>query len=430
MATINIRRDVADPFYRYKMEKLQSKIEGKGNGIKSVIVNLPSIATSLARPPIYVVKYFGFELGAQTNTGDHDRWIINGAHEASKLQDLLDGFITKFVLCKECHNPETDLTISKDQNIIRNCKACGQRTMVDARLKLSSYILKNPPKKEGKEKKDKKEKKKSRAAANGEEGKEASNSEEETTKNGNGNLVTASNNLDQYKAEAGSDDEFSRTIQEAAKGITADGTADAQFTIDTSEKAMKERQRNELTSAVEKLTMGDDEEDEEAAGGSSFETFAGWFESQGDNPSDVDDIEIWKKLVELGLDQKHKTLQVLPQCMFNENIVKQISPRAGLLKKLINGSERHEKAFLGGIERLVGKSFPALIPSMPTILHQIYDSEIVSEEAILKWGEKASKRYVDTATSKKVKGASASFLKWLKEADEDEDDSEEEEDDE
>jgi len=51
MATINVRRDVTDPFYRYKMERLQSKIEGKGNGIKTVIVNLTSVAGSLARPP-------------------------------------------------------------------------------------------------------------------------------------------------------------------------------------------------------------------------------------------------------------------------------------------------------------------------------------------------------------------------------------------
>lgn len=51
MATINIRRDVTDPFYRYKMERLQSKIEGKGNGIKSVIVNLSSVAHSLSRDP-------------------------------------------------------------------------------------------------------------------------------------------------------------------------------------------------------------------------------------------------------------------------------------------------------------------------------------------------------------------------------------------
>ena len=65
MATINIRRDVADSFYRYKMPKIQSKVEGKGNGIKTVIPNLAEVARALGRPPIYVHKYFGIELGAQ-----------------------------------------------------------------------------------------------------------------------------------------------------------------------------------------------------------------------------------------------------------------------------------------------------------------------------------------------------------------------------
>ena len=37
------------------------------------------------------------------------RYIVNGAHESAKLQDMLDGFIKKFVLCSECDNPETDL---------------------------------------------------------------------------------------------------------------------------------------------------------------------------------------------------------------------------------------------------------------------------------------------------------------------------------
>ena len=44
-------KDITDPFYRYKMERLQSKIEGKGNGIKTVVANLSSVAASLARPP-------------------------------------------------------------------------------------------------------------------------------------------------------------------------------------------------------------------------------------------------------------------------------------------------------------------------------------------------------------------------------------------
>ena len=37
---------------------------------------------------------------------------MNGCHEAGKLQDMLDGFIKKFVLCEKCENPETVLKVS------------------------------------------------------------------------------------------------------------------------------------------------------------------------------------------------------------------------------------------------------------------------------------------------------------------------------
>lgn len=51
MATVNIRRDVQDKFYRYKMPLLTTKIEGRGNGIKTVIPNMVDIARALSRPP-------------------------------------------------------------------------------------------------------------------------------------------------------------------------------------------------------------------------------------------------------------------------------------------------------------------------------------------------------------------------------------------
>jgi translation initiation factor 2 beta subunit (eIF-2beta)/eIF-5 len=55
-------------------------------------------------------KFFGCELGAQTQFDTkNDRYIVNGSHDADKLQSLLDGFIKKFVLCDSCSNPETNL---------------------------------------------------------------------------------------------------------------------------------------------------------------------------------------------------------------------------------------------------------------------------------------------------------------------------------
>uniref|UniRef100_A0A8C1BMF2 Eukaryotic translation initiation factor 5 n=2 Tax=Cyprinus carpio TaxID=7962 RepID=A0A8C1BMF2_CYPCA len=145
--SVNVNRSVSDQFYRYKMPRLIAKVEGKGNGIKTVIVNMVDVAKALNRPPTYPTKFFGCELGAQTQfDAKNDRYIVNGSHEANKLQDMLDGFIRKFVLCSECDNPETDLHVNaKKQTIGSSCKACGNRGMLDTRHKLCTFILKNPP---------------------------------------------------------------------------------------------------------------------------------------------------------------------------------------------------------------------------------------------------------------------------------------------
>jgi hypothetical protein len=51
MAMINVNRQTNDMFYRYKMPKLAAKVEGTGNGIKTVLVNITAIAKALNRPP-------------------------------------------------------------------------------------------------------------------------------------------------------------------------------------------------------------------------------------------------------------------------------------------------------------------------------------------------------------------------------------------
>ncbi|PSN74142.1 eukaryotic translation initiation factor-like protein 5 [Corynespora cassiicola Philippines] len=419
MATINIRRDVTDPFYRYKMERLQSKIEGKGNGIKTVIVNLTSVAQSLARPPSYVIKYFGFELGAQTNTNPaDDRWIINGAHDAAKLQDYLDGFISKFVLCKKCKNPETDVNI-KDGRIVLDCKACGQRTDVDLRLKLSSFILKTVPKKGKKDKATKKAERRAR--------KEAGANGDENSQNGGSPGDSASDHADDngdYEIEAGSDDEFTRQINEGAKDIDVGEAKEVQWSVDTSEEAVKARAQ-QLPDDLKRALVVEDEDEGES---SSYDVLGKWIEEQAKEKGSidkVDDVDIYLKAKELGIETKHRTLTVLAMTLFDENIVKQITKRAGILKKMIT-SERHEKAFLGGTERLVGNEKPELIPQITAILFKYYENDLVSEEVLKAWGSKASKKYVDIKVSKNVRKAAEKFMEWLNTAESDEEESDDE----
>ncbi|KAL4764859.1 translation initiation factor eIF5 [Aspergillus foveolatus] len=412
---INIRRDVSDPFYRYKMEPLQSKIEGKGNGIKTVIVNLNSVAGSLSRPPAYVIKYFGFELGAQANAKPtDDRWIINGAHDSRKLQDYLDGFITKFVLCKKCKNPETDVII-KDDKIILDCKACGQRSDVDSRLKLSTFILRNNTSGKGKKdkstKKTRRERNKEKEAANGENN---GSPGESNSDNGDENEDGA--------LEAGSDDELTRRINTAAQDIEAeDEIEDDNWNVDVSEEAVKARAK-ELPDDLKRALALDEGDDEGADGPTAYDELGSWVldtATEKGGISKVEDVEIYLKAKELGIETKHKTLAVLAQTIFDEKIAKQVDGRAPLLKKMIT-SERHEKAFLGGTERFLGKEHPELISQVPAVLLGYYQNDLVSEETLKAWCSKASKKYVDIQTSRKVRKAAEPFLQWLESAESEE----------
>lgn len=433
MGTVNIRRDVSDPFYRYKMEKIQSKIEGKGNGIKTVIVNLSSVAHSLSRPPNYLIKYFGFELGAQTNIDpSDDRWIINGAHDASKLQDYLDGFISKFVLCKQCKNPETDVQI-KDDTITLDCKACGQRSSVDLRLKLSGFILKHAPKKGKKDKSSKKAERRARKEAE-KNGTNGANSDDGSP-DGSDKADDGDENGDDADG-ASDDDALTRRINAEAKEFLTEPVEEKEitWTVDTSEAAVKARAEGLPDDLKKQLFInggggaaaaGDDDEDGEG-GNTSYSQLGAWVEasiSEKGSVGAVDNVEIYKKAQELGIEKKYKTLTVLAQTLFDENIVKQIEARAPMLKK-IGSSDKHEKALLGGTERFIGNDKPELIPALPKILMAYYDNDLASEEVIKAWGSKASKKYVDISVSRKVRKAAQPFITWLENAESDDDESE------
>jgi len=85
-------------------------------------------------------------------------------------------------------------------------------------------------------------------------------------------------------------------------------------------------------------------------------------------------------------------------------------------------SEKHQKALLGGIERFIGlrgQKDAAFYDQTSKILLVLYNEDILP--VITKWGTKASKKYIDLATSKKVRKSAETFLTWLAEAESDED---------
>ena len=132
---------------RCKIPKLVTKVEHKGNQVKTVIVNLPEIAKLLNRP-LYLMKYFNCLLDAKVNFNRRTGlFIINRSHNSDELQVLFDIFIEKYVQCKSCESFETILAVNKEKEFIaKRCTACSHSSVIHADNDwVAAKILKNPP---------------------------------------------------------------------------------------------------------------------------------------------------------------------------------------------------------------------------------------------------------------------------------------------
>lgn len=271
MALQNIgEKNSDDAFYRYKMPKMITKIEGRGNGIKTNVVNMVDIAKALARPASYTTKYFGCELGAQSKFDEKTGIsLVNGAHDTPKLAGLLENFIKKYVQCYGCGNPETEVIITKTQMINLKCAACGFVSDVDMRDKLTTYILKNPPeqKKGSKDKKAMRRAEKDRLKEGEAADEEQKKLKKEVKKKGSAGstkeVATSKATVAKKKKATVADKEHSSPTasqvedNEAADddGGGDDDDDDVQWQTDTSLEAARLRIQEQLSSATAEMVM-------------------------------------------------------------------------------------------------------------------------------------------------------------------------------
>jgi len=379
---LNVNRNVQDSFYRYKMPRLVAKVEGKGNGIKTVIVNMVDVARALYRPPTYVTKYFGCELGAQTQFDiKAERYIVNGCHDGAKLQDMLDGFIKRFVLCEKCDNPETVLKVKK--NLIgASCKACGHQYVLDMRHKLTTFIVKNPPEKEidsqGSSLTEKKDRKKE---------KENKNGKKDSDDNENG---------DDYDDDEGDWGE------------------------DVSDEAVTKRMK-ELSGGLGGLVIDNDLEKPEEERINIFYKFVVIKKNAIPINTGAGAKEVLAEADRLEV--RDKAPIVLCELLFNAMMIKerQIEKYANLLLRFTHENQKAQKYLIGGVEKTIKVHEATLMNKVPHIFKIFYEEDILEEEVLFEWAKKISKKYVSKEIAQKIHDKAAPFIKWLKEAEEESD---------
>jgi len=134
--------------------------------------------------------------------------------------------------------------------------------------------------------------------------------------------------------------------------------------------------------------------------------------------SEPDPESLLAKIDELDI-KPHVAITVVVQSIFDERIVQQLATNLGLLKKLcIN--EKCQKGLIGGLERLVGITFPGLQKKFPFLLQQLYEHDLLDEDTILHWFSHPSRKYVGSRRiAESIRECAEPFIDWLKNADED-----------
>ncbi|XP_038987967.1 eukaryotic translation initiation factor 5-like [Phoenix dactylifera] len=427
-----------DAFYRYKMPKMITKIEGRGNGIKTNIVNMVDIAKALARPAPYTIKYFGCELGAQskfdTKTGTS---IVNGAHDTAKLAGLLENFIEKYVQCYGCRNPETEIVITKSQMITLKCAACGFVSDVDMRDKLTTFILKNPPeqKKGSKDKKSMRRVEKDRLKEGEAADEEQKKLKKEMKKKGTVSSKEGANSkaAARKKKPAGSDEDHSSPAGSQSGDNEVAEDDDIQWQTDTSLEAARQRIQEQLSAATAEMVVltttetdkGEkkpkEEKKEEAAKNGAEEAL------KKSNAHDRLVKEIKGKLSKgstpsglvsfLGsvVGSPQEVMNALFDALFEgvgKGFAKEVAKKKNYLAAAVQ-DEGSQLLLLRAIEAFCEKCSADAVKEVALAAKFLYDGDVVEEEYIVQWYEEG---LAGVKKSSPVLKNMKPFVEWLQNA--------------
>ena len=109
---------------RFEVPKIESSIQGK----KIIINNFSQIAKYLRRDIAHFQKFILKEL-ATSGQLEGNKLILNTKVSNDKLNLKVGQYIDKFVKCRECEKPDTEL-IKENRLLFVYCLACGAKYSV------------------------------------------------------------------------------------------------------------------------------------------------------------------------------------------------------------------------------------------------------------------------------------------------------------
>jgi len=388
---INIGGGSADSSYRYKMPRIVGKIEGRGNGIKTVIANCAEVCESLNRKPEYLTKFLGIELAAQSRWREAElRSIVNGSHSDADLQNLVHKFVDIFVLCPVCTYPETKLKIStKNKTITHACKACGAKSMVKMTHRLCPFIIKEAKRekkqsKGGKKKGDKKKKK-------------------------------------DKKSKKEKRDKKKKRSEETAGAEAAAVVDDVDvFETECTAAAVAARKKEEMEHLAPQVKLSPDEAI--AVSAKQLQQYIG-----SDLRTVIDNLGRMQVTHSLPVRAR---LNIFFNAVMQENttakdFLTSVHTYQSVFTQLVMPDPKGQETLLTVIERFFCEK-EKFRPVVPVLLQTFYNADILEEEAIVAWHSNSPADGSNAADSTAVKAAAQKLVDWLGE--EDEEDSEEEED--
>ena len=101
------------------------KVKGHHEGTKTVITNFGQVVSCIRRSPEHLIKFLNKEL-ASSSEMKGDRLILLRKLSSKDINDRIEKYVKRFVLCPKCGKPDTELE-SVGGKVFLRCLACGEK---------------------------------------------------------------------------------------------------------------------------------------------------------------------------------------------------------------------------------------------------------------------------------------------------------------